>query len=93
MKLQSGKRGNLNSKEGNYFTPAWVIQDGDNKPFDTYIPCDEVNRIVEAGGLKHTDRIILHETEDKPIPESFKNGITSAVDILIVQVPGPAFKQ
>ena len=71
---------------------AWVILDGKNGIFDTYLPCEEVERINLAGGLPNAERIILRETPEKKIPKMLTHGEAMIKDIWITVIPGPAFK-
>ena len=72
--------------------PAWVCLDGKNGIFDTYLPCEEVERINACGGLPNAERIILRETPEKKIPEMLTHGEALIKDILILVVPGPAYR-
>lgn len=73
------------------FIPCWVIIDGSNRPFDTWISPDEVAKINAVGGLSNAVYFQLRETEEKPIPDDFKNGISMCKDIWVVIAIGPAF--
>mgnify|MGYP001569343390 CR=1 FL=1 len=70
--------------------PCWILLDGDNPPFRSYMDVDEVAR-VQRVGFKHAQQINLKETDDRPIPQNLKDGITMIEDIYITLIPGPGF--
>ena len=74
------------------FVNVWVLLDGKNGIFDSYMPAEEVDRINFAGGLPNAERIILTETPDRPIPKMLTHGEAMIKDIWITVIPGPAFK-
>lgn len=59
--------------------------------FNTYVTPESMEEI-NAVGLANTDRVMFHETEDKPLPEDLKIGAMCINDLWSVIVPGPAFK-
>lgn len=72
-------------------SPVIVILDGENKPFRSYMECEEVNRIANIG-FSNADQLHLRETDDRIIPTSLKNGITCIKDVWVVLTPGPDFQ-
>lgn len=73
------------------FIPCWVILDGKNKPFDSWIKPEEVEKINAVGGLKNAVYYQLRETVDKPIPLAFQQGISMTEDIWVVLAIGEGF--
>lgn len=61
------------------------------KTFHTYVTPESMAEI-NAVGLANTDRVMFHETEDKPLPEALKIGAMCINDLWSVIAPGPAFK-
>ena len=59
--------------------PAWIILDGENRPF--------------TSSLKFDGEFAIQETDENPIPESLKNGLTCIVDIWIPNemIPGEEY--
>ena len=61
------------------------------KVFNTYITPESMAEI-QAIGLANTDRVMFHETNEKPVPEALKAGEMCLNDLWSVIVPGPAFE-
>ena len=65
---------------------AWVILDGENKPFLSYMDYDQA-ALLQQIGLGNAESIILKETTDRRIPESLTQGLSEIKDILVKLEP------
>lgn len=74
-----------------YYNDVMVVLDGENGVFKSYMNCDEVNRLQTNGGLSQAEQVNLRETEDRPVPESLKDGTSMITDVWVTIIPGPAF--
>lgn len=59
--------------------------------FHSYVAPETMAEIQEVG-LANTDRVVFHETADKPLPEALKRGEMCLNDLWSVIVPGEGFK-
>lgn len=69
-----------------------VVLDGQNGLHRAYMMEEEFQRINEAGGLSCADRVMLRETEDRPLPDSLKNGLAEIMDVWVTMVPGKEYR-
>lgn len=67
-----------------------VVQDGANKPFLSYMDADQANMIASCGGLSQAEQVHLRETEERPIPNSLKEGFSTITDVLVRLQPNCA---
>ena len=74
------------------YNPVWVILDGENLPFASWMTCEEVDRI-KTDGWKETEKINLREIDNYPVPQSLKEGFTMIKDIWSTIAVGPGFKR
>ena len=60
-----------------------VVTDGKNPSFRAYMDYDYTVDLQLNGGLSCSETVNLHETNDRPVPESVKNGTSSIIDVLV----------
>ena len=69
-------------KENDVVVDIWVIQDGENPPFRSYMNYDQALYIQQVG-LENAETIHLRETPDRKIPEILKQGQSCIMDIWV----------
>lgn len=71
-------------------TDVMVMLDGTNKPFFSYMDYEQALYIQSIGGLSNAEQVNLRETQDRPVPESLKDGFTTITDVLVRLQPNCA---
>lgn len=72
-------------------TDAIVYLDGKNGGFHSWMAIEEANRIMNNGGLQEAGCAVLRETDDRPIPQTLKDGQVEITDIHIKLEPNVFF--
>lgn len=65
---------------------AMVMLDN-NKAFNAFVKCEEVERVDSAGGLSNAGSFSIFETTDRKIPNSLKDGEALITDVLVKLEP------
>lgn len=68
-----------------------VMLDGENKPFFSYMDYAQACYIQSIGGLSCAEQVNLRETQERPVPDSLKNGLTEITDVLVRLQPTVAY--
>jgi hypothetical protein len=67
-----------------------VLQDGENRPFFSYMDAEQANMIANCGGLSQAECVNLRETKERPVPQSLKDGQSTITDVLVRLQPNIA---
>lgn len=69
-------------KEGLPVVDAIIMLDGQNGGFKAWMDFDEAKRISDIG-WENVNCINIRDAQDRPIPQTLKNGETIITDIMV----------
>ena len=72
-------------------TDCFVLQDGENPAFFSYMSVEDVQLVNECGGIGQVGQIHFKETPERPIPQSLKEGKSLVKDVLVRLEPNVAY--